>query len=568
MGRRWVVYGNYTGPGNRLDRHYLRTHPPVDALDRASLRHDLAYKRLGSRAYWRGSAADVQYLKDVWAAKPSSLKGKLVKAGALGFFGVKNAISAAAGLSLSRKDEMFRLGRSRSRSRGSRRRSVARSRSSSRARSRSTAVAGVVAGLHRGTGERGSYVGRFRKPKRAKRVGKFARYGFTGMREASGQQSATDVMYLGVSSARQRDIGIAVGAALWRKILRKHLHMEIANPHEVLNGWAHDTRPDPLPIKCRWYCRQFTAGGYDLANGTVLDQEITTTPVSLMDLALWWSVNVFENGVFGGKGNTSGNAWELYGYQLVFYDSLDLITRTDAPQHVIPIYDDVITCYELVKMTVQNVTTADGITGDNLDADRIDKNPVMGKLWKLGSICPRLRDNMGAYNTSLEPIADKGWKLEFDVNDDGLILPHQSLTGYFGQVPEDHMFRFVKGVANVSLEPGHMRDFTIKFKYRGKINNLIKGFGHNPYTSNTTTGATVPGDVGDGYGQCMLLALEKRMSTGSNSVTVNYQYESYFGAHVGGHRPTLMRSYRIPGNAASTYLNITAGEPAKDAAGA
>jgi len=64
----FLLHGNYTGPGNPISRSYRASRPPVDALDRASLEHDLQYDQYlkkGRAAYTRFNQADARYLERI-----------------------------------------------------------------------------------------------------------------------------------------------------------------------------------------------------------------------------------------------------------------------------------------------------------------------------------------------------------------------------------------------------------------------------------------------------------------------------------------------------------------------
>ena len=64
----FLLHGNYTGPGNPVSRAYRAARPPVDALDRASLKHDLQYTSLlkrGINPYFKFNKADARYLERI-----------------------------------------------------------------------------------------------------------------------------------------------------------------------------------------------------------------------------------------------------------------------------------------------------------------------------------------------------------------------------------------------------------------------------------------------------------------------------------------------------------------------
>nr|UOF82707.1 capsid protein parvo [Cressdnaviricota sp.] len=63
-------HGHYFGPGNRIDEGFRRAHRPVDSLDAAAEKHDLAYNQLQKKygkllPYVLPSDADKKFLKDI-----------------------------------------------------------------------------------------------------------------------------------------------------------------------------------------------------------------------------------------------------------------------------------------------------------------------------------------------------------------------------------------------------------------------------------------------------------------------------------------------------------------------
>lgn len=546
--RKWVVYGNYTGPGNPISADYVRSNPPIDALDRASYRHDVAYHRLGKRAYWRGSDADKRFIRDVSASRPSSLKGRVVRLAALGFFKAKNAISDALVRPLTSKDEMPRS-RSVSRGRpllrlGARLRSNSasprRSRSSSRAMTVSTVVG--AAGRSVGTGAHGTYMGKFKRPKTVRPAGKFAMYGFRAHRELFGTQTQNDCAYIGISSMVPQDIGRAVGAALWRKILARR-GIVISSPTEPLGLPGGIVTADPLPFRVTWIQKSQNTSGVITYNTGVYSQ-VPVAGDTLVSLAEAWCQNVFLSAEFNGQADSTAGQKILYAYRVDEKDTNGSTTTGIARLGaVIPIDRQRVTVYSLAKMAIQNVTVADGITGDPLQDDRIDRNPIKGAIFKFSVPTPRLNDDAGTFG---QAAADGGNKLQFDTNMDGLIIPNASLTGKWKQVPDPSMFQKCVGRASVSLEPGSIRDISIKFKFSGLLTRLMQGV--NNHGTGTPFMRYTFGD--NQFGTSMLFALEKRMMTGGLGVSLNYTYNMHYGAVMGRRVKVPLDPFQTGGDAA------------------
>jgi hypothetical protein len=204
-------------------------------------------------------------------------------------------------------------------------------------------------------------------------------------------------------------------------------------------------------------------------------------------------------------------------------------------------------------MHIQNVTTADQGGDTALLDDRIDSNPVRGRIFKFKGPLPRVKNNRNiGPGTGYGP--DESFRLMVDPNGDGIIKPSTDLLGSWRGVPSADMFENCTGITSVSLEPGAIRNFTMQFKFSGLLINLIRGFSD---TKDDAARSRFPGaGRHNALGTCMMMALEKRVRTGSGvdgqKVSVNWHADIYSGAVMGRSKPTTMnRAVMVPGTLVS-----------------
>jgi len=203
-----------------------------------------------------------------------------------------------------------------------------------------------------------------------------------------------------------------------------------------------------------------------------------------------------------------------------------------------PLEGQYLTAYSVVRMHIQNVTPADD---GGLSTDRVDVNPIKGKLMRFKDPTPVIKDHRGIDDTAT---INYGYVLQNDINGDGIIWPNPATPpgGPWTQLPTADMFRNCSGMANISLEPGSIKDYSLTFKFSGTIQALMKGFNNSQwqFSSSAPISRTIPSTVNKQFGQSFMFALEKRMPTGNAAVSVNFHYELYVGSCFGGRRKTPM----------------------------
>jgi len=375
----------------------------------------------------------------------------------------------------------------------------------------------------------GSYKGALPKPKRVSKPGKYAMSGARAEVEKHGIQSLDHVVYLGAQAAPAFCIGGIVGQALIRKLMLLHYKIEYAHPASQLVPNVN-TVVGHTPYNLKFIYK--TTPPNLVVPSYAVGATFTFTPTeTLISFGTWFAANVFNADLFGGADSVAQFTNELYAYQFSQLDAYNAALDANVVQQaILPLERQYLTVYSTVRMHIQNITAADGTGADTLQSDRIDNNPIKGKLFRFSGPLPKLSAYRGIATTlQVTPVAeDSSYQLQQDTTPDGIIYPSVALTGVWAQVPNASQFSNCKGELAVSLAPGAMRDYTIQFKYSGTLQRLMRGF-----SSKDSSGRPRPNGIHQ-FGESFLFALEKRMPTGlSNAVTLNFHYEQYYGACLG-----------------------------------
>jgi len=536
-------YGHYGGPGNRIDDEWVREHPPVDDDDVAYLEHDREYAALERRygrniPYFFSSRADDRLVSKI------AHSGKPFARAARFWFNLKKSWTPFK-LTTRRKEYIPFV---RSYGEWLDTPAVLPPYTPDATPDGSEVGDGVQA---QARSIMGPYRGRFGKPAPPS-VGKYAYDGYRREREEFGVQSGTDVCYLGMSSVSAKEIGQDVGIALLRKLMRKHYMYEYADERQSARVTMHIpdgplTISHPLPKYLRFIRKLEEVNA--VISITAPAQYTFNDTDTLRDFGQWFESNVFNSIEYGGGvvGNSDySTRITLFAYQFVEVDYFDPSTPDPvlSPRAIMPLHSMYVTCYSKADMHIQNVTVADAGGELAYDADRIDSNPIRGRIFKFKGPLPKVKYDMLIANGNAAVVGNS-IALDIDPNADGIIKPAADLTGAWRMVPSTDMFHNCIGVKSVSLEPGAIRNFTLQFNFSGLLVDLIEGM------RATTGSAPLPG--GRNLGTSMVFALEKRVRTGaSQAISLNWHADIYSGAVVGGaKRMTMAKGAVIPGTLVS-----------------
>ena len=366
----------------------------------------------------------------------------------------------------------------------------------------------------------GKLVGRFPRPNKMKALDKYAMYGFRQSQEVYGTVTHKDVAYLGVMSAHINSVGEAVGAALIRRIMKTHYQVEYSDINQAIAA-AQPGPTSPLDIYF-WYEQVDAAGVVSRQQGP----RFIVGTQTCKQFASWFSLNVWAAELFNHHSTAHGQYTHLYGYELTHIDGVD--TR---PTQIFQLDNVKLHVYQSCKMLIQNTTPSDN---GSRDGDSIDANPIQGRLFKFKGLVPDIRDNNDTFGFNA---------LENDRNSiaagngDGILIPNVNPTNSWRGVPGMDVFKNCMGYSKVSLQPGEIKHFKIKFNFVGSIVDLMKGmyFGNN----RVVNGAT---NTLNRMGTCIMFALEKTVRTGTaDDVVVNWHIDREVGAYWGTKKRVVMR---------------------------
>jgi len=496
MTRAFLLPGqNYTGPGNSSSRAYRRRHPPTDALDRASLQHDLRYQRLIERqgrfrTYTHFSAADASYLRRI-----QHLPGW--RAGlARGVFKVKAALAptmpkraryspSMGGKRLFKKPKRFNGGKY---------------------------VRAVRPTLTSQGG--GKMAGSFSKPSRPK-YSKYLARGYVVEREVNGQNAQSPISYLGFRSLVHKEVGEAIGIAVGRYLLKLTVQADMYDESQLwpVNTF-HDITLTPVGVVAGNNCNpsriefvfEDTPGS---VTGNISLATWTPTPgtSTLRAFGEWFNANVLK----------ASDAAPTVHRKLLYAQWYEPALAAAGPVYAyaqrlgskIAMDGLRVSAYSHVDVKIQNTTASDGASKDK---QQIDANPLRGKLYCFSSPYPEVRD-LGIQSGVL----NHQQLLQADPNNDGIIIPSSDLIGSWRSVPAANAFSRCTGVSSVFLAPGQVKSFSLHFKYNGLISRWGEGTEQNALDETRTRSKNM-------WGTCKLLVLEHVIGNGATDVQYHMDY--------------------------------------------
>lgn len=285
------------------------------------------------------------------------------------------------------------------------------------------------------------------------------------------------------------------------------------------------------------------------SGGTATDTQLTIGPTtSLFDLA----------GVLAG---TMTYQWSL-GYLPMALFCSDSGATNGNPRGYMWLNNLIVSASCTNCITLQNQTLADDGAANDGDANTtidVSANPIKGRMFYMRHLTPevcvgyRLGDGVDVTNTDdLWGAINLRRAVEgtlFNVISPGISYS----TGCWQVVPPAEYFKHVSGVKDISMEPGVQKSFKLRFHFNGSLTNFLRGEYSN-FADVTTTatpaatlaGLSLQGGLKSGFGQCVLLALEKRLRQTGVQVVLAYQIDTYIRTNVRSTRQPM--SYHVETN--------------------
>lgn len=176
-------------------------------------------------------------------------------------------------------------------------------------------------------------------------------------------------------------------------------------------------------------------------------------------------------------------------------------------------------------LTLQNRTAGEKANEGDLSLDRVDNQPLQGKIYEFKHADPRLRHQTVGGSGLSQPAEERLCRAA--INGLDLIRSGQIEVAGSGidyqEPPPAKVFSNCNGVANVRLEPGSMKKTTLNHQYKGYLPTLMNNLKCNTFAGLYNQG--VPG-------KCQLIAVEEVLRTAStNPIFINYERAIYVGAY-------------------------------------
>ncbi|AIF34795.1 capsid protein [Sewage-associated circular DNA virus-1] len=352
----------------------------------------------------------------------------------------------------------------------------------------------------------GHYVGPFKRPKPVKKnkIADYLSQGVCEYKEIHGNVSDPDCVYATFSTWDDSMVERQLYGALLRKLLKK-AGINIDRNDQVLPMSQYNNSGGTL-IQAVFKSVSGSVLIYeDLLGGAQSIQSIVSQ--DLIKVGLWFKVMV--------KGQQS-LTFPDQSYQLESLSMYGQSTTHSAERHCLAqlnVMQEVLQIEMFLEISIQNRTKgAIAGTGDT-ETDRVDSQPLQGKLYEFNGGVPKERQKGNGLLTEVEAL--------------GISLNRAAQIGNeYKEPPPAKHFSNVSKVANQKLQPGSIKRHYLKWYARGFVNNLVNRWSSK---QNPTFGQTVVASPG----KCAMFAFEEVLNSGSsNLITVSYEVDKKCGAKL------------------------------------
>jgi len=329
--------------------------------------------------------------------------------------------------------------------------------------------------------------------------------GSVGCIETYGVCQGNDILWIGASTCNIAEIAFHVAKSVLRKLF-KQAGIHITNADAVFMNEIIFPLNTPE------------------SSGFTLRIQYEDGPGNITDVTYGLPSGVTLNSL----ANLSGIKQAIIDYanastdklmsSIKLYQNDNFTTNTGKLVATLNMKNEMVHMHSSAKLVVQNRTK--GATGSSDALDVIDAQPLMGKLYHFKKSNPELKSLVtSSFAPNLVSLLSR-WS-------DGTVnLFSDGSPGYeiqIGNPPTPQIWNNCSQTANVSLEPGELKDVYIsntneKF-YQQFVRSLAWYNGSGKRRQN----------VGD----CIYIVLEERLNSGStNPIRVNYECEATFKCYL------------------------------------
>lgn len=382
------------------------------------------------------------------------------------------------------------------------------------------------------------YLNKFKKPRRVKKYGKFALHGIRHEREIWGINNMRNCNYTGFMSCLPKVIAYDLGVAFIRYVMRKHYQMNYRTVSDDLI--TASTFNTSYPIQLHIYVTSETTnsnaapvnnklGTFSMWDG------VTSASRTVNDFAVWFrDTIVLPTTGSNDLVTTSVLRLSAYSFGLAAPGlGTSPVALTESVRY--PIERMKCHVYSKVMYNVQNQTTAQAdptADGDEYATDRVDTNPIQGYMYYFRGLMPSLRQNFGGETYAA---LENGDLAMTDGNGagDGVIIPSVAPSGSWRAPPRADAFNNCIKMRKFVLKPGEIKRGQLNYSYKGNVFWLVQ------MLQNFSTGVA-PSVVNNSFnnrkfGNCVLLAMEKVLRTGSSkNIKIAWHVDRFSGARITG----------------------------------
>lgn len=385
-----------------------------------------------------------------------------------------------------------------------------------------------------------AYAGPFNKPRRAKtsKIAKYLSQGSMEYKEVYGDVNDPDAVYLTFSTFDKSMIRDSIQTTIYKKLLKKAgINMDAYNQEIPASGFN-----DSAGFVIRAVYKSSTGALQTVAHITVNNETMNYwIAIDAIKFTAWFISTVEGT-------NTSpftGADWQLERvaiYALVTDTNGGIINTANYCLAELNVMQEVLQIESMATIAIQNRTkSAVAGTGDS-ETDRVDSQPLQGKLYEFSGGVPKERQKGYSKLNAVTLANGVGLNRAGQLNIAGDDL------AYHEPPPAKHFSNITK-CSNQLLQPGTIKKHYISWYARGFLNNLVMKWRAIINTS------AVPSNQVAAPGKCCMFAFEELLNSGStNKITVNYEVDRKVGSKLITAKPAPMK----PRYQEATYSNVVA----------
>jgi len=369
----------------------------------------------------------------------------------------------------------------------------------------------------------GRLKGKFAKPKKLK--GKnpettALKYGFHSTNEIYGAIRDTHTVYIKHSTVHYSAMAETIQKCILRKLFQQG-GILVTHPDQELPFFSWENSDG---FKVVYELQSPTDGGVGHAELTSIDNE------SLNSFALRFAT-MYED-IYGYLTGSTQN----YPSKVYLYASdrnvLDTNWRCLATLDFQSLKFE-INCKSVLSVQNRSAPADAATEAEKRESDRIDNQPLIGKIFEFTSGDPRLGSTLSTAN----PLALGGSNFKLaKIDQRGLELVRSIDVGTsntYQEMPNAKYFANCNKTSSIMLQPGDIKYTTIKYTYKGSWKNLSKQLQADSRSGFIPGPPVVTQNIAGIWGRSQIVGLEEKIRTPKiNPITCNYERKYTIGVVI------------------------------------